>query len=211
MSKRLVILGGSFNPPTLAHKQLLEQVINALQADLGLYVPSSDFYVGRKVRRQNSHYQFSQKQRYQMLESMLADNTKVNTCEYDTQNKGQTHVTLLNIQREYPGYTIYFIMGDDKLNVLPKWQLVNFLGMFNIVVIPRTKTFAAITREIKANAKLRPYLTSFVILKDLDVSNNISSTMVQDLYYAHNFTTAKQYVTEFTHIVCQMKARSGRT
>ena len=49
--KKIVVMGGSFNPPTLAHEKLMEAAVNAIGADLGIFVPSSDKYVTRKMNR----------------------------------------------------------------------------------------------------------------------------------------------------------------
>ena len=51
MSK-VVVLGGSFNPPTIAHEKLLSIAVDTLKANIGLFVPSSHNYVARKMRKQ---------------------------------------------------------------------------------------------------------------------------------------------------------------
>lgn len=50
-TERIVVLGGSFNPPTLAHFRLMQSALDGLQAQLGYYVPSSHGYVRRKMKR----------------------------------------------------------------------------------------------------------------------------------------------------------------
>ena len=47
--KRIVVMGGSFNPPTLAHYKLMKEAIDALNADIGFFVPVSDAYLKRKM------------------------------------------------------------------------------------------------------------------------------------------------------------------
>ena len=48
MMKRIVVMGGSFNPPTLAHYRLMKEAIVTLNADIGFFVPVSDAYLKRK-------------------------------------------------------------------------------------------------------------------------------------------------------------------
>lgn len=43
--KKIVIMGGSFNPPTLAHYMLMKYAINAINAECGYFVPVSDAYL----------------------------------------------------------------------------------------------------------------------------------------------------------------------
>ena len=49
MSKKIVVLSGSFNPITKAHRIILENAINKINADLGLLVIVSDAYLNNKI------------------------------------------------------------------------------------------------------------------------------------------------------------------
>lgn len=48
--RKIVVMGGSFNPPTLAHYKLMSCAIAALDADKGIFVPVSDAYLKRKMK-----------------------------------------------------------------------------------------------------------------------------------------------------------------
>ena len=48
--RKAVVMGGSFNPPTLAHYMLMKEALDALEADFGFFVPVSDAYLKRKMR-----------------------------------------------------------------------------------------------------------------------------------------------------------------
>ena len=45
--KRIVVMGGSFNPPTSAHLRLMKEAVDTLRADIGFFVPVSDAYLKR--------------------------------------------------------------------------------------------------------------------------------------------------------------------
>ena len=49
MNKKMVVLTGSFNPITKAHRLILENAINKVNADLGLLVIVSDDYLNNKI------------------------------------------------------------------------------------------------------------------------------------------------------------------
>ena len=51
MNKSIVVLGGSFNPPTLAHRKLLCAAMDGVGADRGIFVPSNDAYVTKKMSK----------------------------------------------------------------------------------------------------------------------------------------------------------------
>lgn len=204
---KLVVLGGSFNPPTLAHKELMTSVMQAVHAKKGLYVPSSDHYVKRKVAKTQAPFCFSENQRLHMLQSLLTENTDVNTCEYGDTTNGRTHTTLLQIQKQYPEYQVCFIMGADKLSILSKWKLSNIsnmLSIFTIIVIPRNNNNPE--KLITSNPKLNAYKRSFMILNKIHSYPEISSSKIQQLYKNMNFGIAKNYVTDTIHTVCMTKA-----
>lgn len=41
---RIVVLGGSFNPPTIAHRTLMQTAMDAIQADMGIFAPATYGY-----------------------------------------------------------------------------------------------------------------------------------------------------------------------
>lgn len=123
--QKIVVLGGSFNPPTIAHKKLLETAISCLNADKGIFVPSSNRYVSRKMSKQSAYNQvYSEADRYNMLTSLCrnTDKLSVNLTEYGDDGRGHTYDTLYKIQKAYPNADIIFIVGADKLRILPKWH-----------------------------------------------------------------------------------------
>lgn len=72
-SEKPIILmsGGSFNPPTKAHIQLLLHAVHELGADKGILVPSSDDYVSRKIKRHGSVPLISFDDRLSILEGYI--------------------------------------------------------------------------------------------------------------------------------------------
>ena len=51
MAKSIVVMGGSFNPSTIAHHKLMKAAMEQLGADKGIYVPVSAKYLRRKMRK----------------------------------------------------------------------------------------------------------------------------------------------------------------
>ena len=49
--KKIVVMGGSFNPPTIAHQKMLLYVVEKLGAEKGIFVPSPYNYVYAKMER----------------------------------------------------------------------------------------------------------------------------------------------------------------
>ena len=51
MIKSIVVMGGSFNPPTIAHHKLMKAAMDQLGADKGIYVPTPARSLRRKMRK----------------------------------------------------------------------------------------------------------------------------------------------------------------
>ena len=78
---RIVVMGGSFNPPTAAHYKLMKSAVDALEADIGFFVPVSDAYLKRKMRHSHPPVVLSPEMRVRMLQSMCSDDNRLQVCE----------------------------------------------------------------------------------------------------------------------------------
>ena len=98
--KRIVVMGGSFNPPTLAHYKLMKVAIEELEADIGFFVPVSDAYLKRKMRHSHPPVVLSPELRVQMLQSMCID-SRMRVCENEIGTiEPRTVPTLMALQEE---------------------------------------------------------------------------------------------------------------
>ena len=79
-NKRMVVMGGSFNPPTLAHFKLMREAIDAIDGWRGVFVPVSDAYLKRKMRRCHPPVVLSPAMRIKMLQSMCVD-SRMSVCD----------------------------------------------------------------------------------------------------------------------------------
>lgn len=183
-ARRIVVLGGSFNPPTIAHFRLLQAAIDGLRADLGVFVPSSHSYVQRKMKRTPCPDEVLPAEvRTGMLRAMCADDPRmtVSCAELDNPRcAGHTYETMQLIQQEHPGAELYFIFGADKLRVLPRWRTYEeFVTDFRVLVFSRddVDTEAA----FQASKPLAAHRESFVFLPQPEGTEEVSSTAVREL------------------------------
>ena len=71
MTNRIVVMGGSFNPPTIAHLKVMQAAMDAVDACQGLFVPAPQPYVAKKMKKQRCPQDaLGETVRLQMLESM---------------------------------------------------------------------------------------------------------------------------------------------
>lgn len=172
-------MGGSFNPPTVAHHRLMAAAIEALGADRGVFVPVSDAYLRRKMRGCQPPVVLEPELRAQMLEAMC-DDGRMSVCRREIGTIGpQTMASLQAIQEENPDAEVYFLMGADKL-----WLLANltckadFLCKFRAVVFTRNQESAA--ESVQADEVLSAYSERIVMLPQPEGTANISSSAVRE-------------------------------
>ena len=177
--KRIVVMGGSFNPPTLAHYKLMREAIDALEADIGFFVPVSDAYLKRKMRHSHPPVVLSPELRVKMLQSMCTD-SRMRVCEKEIGTiEPRTVPTLVALQEEYPDAELYFVMGADKLKLLTHLtEKRDFLKDFRVVLYSREG--GAINDKLKGEGLLTPYLNHIVTLPQPEGTETISSSLIRN-------------------------------
>ena len=178
--KRIVVMGGSFNPPTLAHYRLMKEAVDVLEADIGFFVPVSDAYLKRKMRHCHPAVVLSPEMRVKMLHSMCADDKRLQVCEKEIGTiEPRTMPTLLALQEEYPEAELYFVMGADKLDLLASLtKKRQFLDVFKVVLFSREDD--KLEQSIKDDDVLSSYLDRLVILSQPDGTEGVSSSLVRE-------------------------------
>ena len=193
--KKIVVLGGSFNPPTIAHMILMQSALDALPADLGVFVPSSEAYVARKMRRQKSEMIFSEERRLRLLKAMCTEDSRlaVSDCEYGDDGRGHSYDTMRKIQKEYPGSELYFLIGSDKLHIITRWRSHDdFFRDFHFVVTARRGQTPE--KIIRKNSILNAHADRFHIIPEPEGISGISSTLLREWLESGN-PAAKNLVT----------------
>lgn len=177
--KRIVVMGGSFNPPTLAHYRLMKVAIEELEADIGFFVPVSDAYLKRKMRHSHPPVVLSPELRVQMLQLMCTD-SRMRVCEKEIGTiEPRTMPTLMALQEEYPDAELYFVMGADKLKLLTHLtEKRDFLKSFRVVLYSREG--GTINDTLKGEGLLTPYLNHIVTLPQPEGTETISSSLIRN-------------------------------
>lgn len=161
MSKnRMLLFGGSFNPPHTGHLRILIETWEVL-------LPKSTFFVPVALpahKPAKGLLPFSV--RCDMLRAALADmhtpmNIDISPVENERQGPSYTIDTLRLLAEAHPGFRLVFLMGSEDYERLPTWHLWQDIPQYaDLVVLPRHDTaperFADITRTHWPKAKPVP-------------------------------------------------------
>ena len=107
----VIIFGGAFNPPTLAHYEIADKLIKRFKPDTFYFLPVGNRYKNKSMLDFDN--------RYKMVK-IMADKlgAKVSTMENEESYRG-TYYALLDFKKIDPD--IYFVMGADNLDYLDTW------------------------------------------------------------------------------------------
>lgn len=170
--------GGSFNPPTIAHYNLIKQAKNDYKFDEVYFVPVNDFY--GKIDLINID------KRIDMLNLVckLDDNIKVLEIEKRIPKKLNAIDIFQIIENNYINDDIYFFMGEDNYKKMSDWKDYDKLQKYNYIIFQRYDK-----KEMVINSQNVLYMknpenlkvSSSQIRKKLQNNENISDLVCEDV------------------------------
>ena len=177
--ERIVVMGGSFNPPTIAHQELMKDAMKAVDAELGFFVPVSDAYLKRKMRYNKSAMVLPPQLRIDMVKCMCAEGS-MQVCDLEMGTvKARTLETLKAIQEEYPFAEIYFIMGDDKMNLLAHlYKKREFRDNFKVILYSRNDS--SLTSTLEGLKISKEFMNSIVMCPQPEGLAGVSSSLIRE-------------------------------
>ena len=118
-SRRIGILGGTFDPPHLGHLLIGETARVELDLEMVVFVPAGEPWLKSGQRITPACH------RLRMVQLAVADNPDfcVSDCEVRRQGATYTVDTLRQLREDYPsGTDLYFIVGSDVLEQFHRWK-----------------------------------------------------------------------------------------
>ena len=133
---KIGVFGGSFNPVHFGHVGIARHAVEALQLDRLIVVPAatSPFKTERPIPEFFS--------RLEMVRAAFAEVPKAEVDLREIERGGVSYAidTVREIAAENPGAKLYFIIGEDSVEGLPRWKDIDQLRqMCEFVAYPRTK------------------------------------------------------------------------
>ena len=169
MKNKIVVFGGSFNPPLNSHFSIAQQVLNEFEeVKKVIFIPVNNNYEKRGLI-ENRH-------RYNMIKLVVDKNENFEVSNMDMNEKKSLYMieTLEKVQEEYPNDEICFLCGSDNLKEIRTWKLgEELISKYKIIVMERDTDL--IDDIIKNDKLLNSYKENIIKLKE-DIKCNFSST-----------------------------------
>ena len=182
MIKSIVVMGGSFNPPTIAHHKLMKAAMDQLGADKGIYVPTPARSLRRKMRKAGFPEEvLSEETRITLLKAMCEEDPRLDVEDVEMKHpKGwYTLETMRYVQEKYPKAEVFCLVGSDKLEIFANaHRMIEFTDSFCYGVVTRDEDDPdAILRE---NPEAWARRDRFRTIKVPDGVDGVSSTSIRE-------------------------------
>ena len=166
MREDLIIYGGSFNPPTIAHKAIINYLANTYPDKTLMIMPTNNLF--KKSTR------VSFEARCEMIKLILKElgleckaNIYISDYEADPQDFKGTVYTLRAFNHPY------FVIGADVMADIVYWPESEELIRENYFIVMPRKNYDF--DVIKQNSLIRKYLDHFIIVNDTHIVGISSS------------------------------------
>ena len=199
--EKIIVFGGSFNPLSKAHGDLIHLLINNYKPDRFILLPSSDEFIKEKKHFQEEDI-IPLNKRLKILNEFNKRNRKIEIELIEINNPTfKTYDSLMFLKNKYKDSDIYFALGSEKLiNLHNRYKIDELLKYFKFIVLKRSEVRESINNlnreEIVLNNK-----SSFIFFNFKKDLHDISSTKIRELiknkdYKALNRFTYKYVINE---------------
>ena len=174
---RIGILGGSFNPPHKAHREMAKVALDSYKLDMLYFMPTSQspFKSNNKIITDEHRMRMVRL----LITGMKDDRCKLSDYEIKKGGINYTYETLEEFQKQHNGDSLFFIMGADSLKTFDKWvnpQII--VDHATILVAPRGNMD---TDELKTlcDEKSEKYNGMFLPIELSEKMRDVSSTEIR--------------------------------
>ncbi|NTW72853.1 MAG: nicotinate-nucleotide adenylyltransferase [Eubacteriaceae bacterium] len=115
---KIGILGGTFNPIHYGHLLLAESARDRLSLDKVIFIPTGNNPYKTDDQEVDSFH------RYKMTELGIRSNDKFEVSDIEINRRGYTYTidTLEELEKLYPGDSLFFITGADIIFEIDNWK-----------------------------------------------------------------------------------------
>lgn len=199
--EKIIVFGGSFNPLSKAHGDLIHLLINNYKPDRVILLPSSDEFIKEKKHFQEDDI-IPLNKRLKILKEFNKRNRKIEIELIEINNPTfKTYDSLMFLKNKYKNSDIYFALGNEKLiNLHNRYKVNELLKYFKFIVLKRSEV-----RESENNLNREEIVlnnkSSFIFFNFKKDLHDISSTKIRELiknrdYKALNRFTYKYVINE---------------
>ena len=202
MSK-ILLFGGSFNPPHLAHLEIAKLALKQSKAHELWFVPN----LGHPFHKEEvANFE----DRAQMLETLIKPfkKFKVTRIEAELSSPNYTIDTIQALEQKYDAHTFMWLMGSDQIANFEQWKSYELLMKNYMIFVYRRSDKDQIVNpfiEIKSS-KIYPISSSLIRNGKLDYcSKRVIQSFVQQEQYLESISKSLISMKRYNHVLSVTK------
>ena len=169
-TKKIGIMGGTFDPIHTGHLLIAEQACQQFSLDKVLFMPA-----GNPPHKKNREGRASNEQRTEMTRMAIQDNPhfELSLMEMNEAGYSYTYITLEKLKKNNPDTEYYFIIGADSLYDFKGWAMPERIcACATILVATRNHTDEKLLDyELKMNSSWFKGRFEKLIIDNIDISS----------------------------------------
>lgn len=169
---KIGLFGGTFDPIHLGHLIVMENVLNIMNLDKIIILPSSN-----PPHKQDKD-KTDVKLRVDMVKKAIKNNNRIilSTFEANSNEVIYSYQTINYFKEKYPTDEFYYVMGEDSFMNIESWKNYKDLLKENLIVFARSSidSQSSLVKIVKETNKENIHL-----INNLNI--NISSTLIRNL------------------------------
>lgn len=171
-TKKVGILGGTFDPIHIGHLMLAETARDYFQLDEVIFIPSGNSYMKENVT--------DKYKRADMVALAISDNPyfKLSYIEVEREGNTYSYETISRLKEENPANEYYFIVGADSVFSIEEWKHVDLLMQNCIIAAAVRKGYSMQELEEKINELKYRYRSDIRLFTAARI--DISSTDIRE-------------------------------
>lgn len=192
--KKVIILGGSFDPIHKGHISILKEAMNELDINEGWLM------IARNPRWKSDYSSISM--RLKLLSLVVKNEKNIKICKEELNDKSTnyTYNTMLRLKEKYNNIEFYFLIGGDQLNLLNKWYEIDKLSrIVNFVVVNRPNYELNNENIKKYNCKVINY--NGPDISSTDFKNTLNLNLIPEYLHDYIIKTGDYYKRKLRKLV----------
>lgn len=195
--EKIIVFGGSFNPLSKAHGDLIHLLINNYKPDRFILLPSSDEFIKEKKHFQEEDI-IPLNKRLKILKEFNKRNRKIEIELIEINNPTfKTYDSLMFLKNKYKDSDIYFALGNEKLaNLHNRYKIDELLKYFKFIVLKRSEV-----RESENNLNREEIVlnnkSSFIFFNFKKDLHDISSTKIRELIKNKDYKVLNRFTYKY--------------
>lgn len=190
-SNKIVVLGGTFNPLSKAHGELINFLVNYFDAYKGILLPTNLIFF-HTWKHFNDKSILPTDLRLKIINEFIKRNKNIEVDLVEVEGKSlKTYNSLKYLKEKYIDKEILFAFGSEKVDELERWyRIEDILNNCKIILVRRNHD--NLNKLFEKNEFLKKYRNSFILVDFKDNYQDISSTKIRECLNNKNEVALKE-------------------